>query len=149
MKNKRQERILELIKEKSVETQEELSELLRREGYNVTQATVSRDIRQLHLVKTAKNGRLTYSLSKNTPGKEASKFDNILAAAVVSADSAGNITVVKTLAGMAQGAAAAIDGNHYGDIVGCVAGDDTILVVMRDEDAAKELKKTISAALGI
>lgn len=144
MKNARQDKIIELIKEKAVETQEELSELLKNSGFNVTQATVSRDIRELKLVKTVTgDGRSRYIQSKDAHHGKASMQKNLLAASLHSVDFAGNITVVKTIAGMAQGVAAAIDGMHYEGIVGSVAGDDTIIIVMRSESAAEKLKEEI------
>ncbi len=143
MKNARQDKIIELISQKAIETQEELSELLRQSGYNVTQATVSRDIRELQLVKAAgHDGKSRYIHNKSTDVK-ASLHKNLLAASVNKVDCAGNITVVKTIAGMAQGAAAAIDAMHFDGIVGSVAGDDTIIIVVRTEQAAKALKEAI------
>lgn len=148
MKNKRQERILSLISAKDIETQEELSELLRSDGFNVTQATVSRDIRELKLVKTvSQNGKSKYSPTKSAIGSTTKQLD-ILSAAISHVDFAGNITVVKTIAGMAQGAAAALDSMHYEGIVGCVAGDDTIIIVMRDEKLAEGLKNSLARILG-
>lgn len=144
MKNARQDKIIELITERAVETQEELSELLKKSGFNVTQATVSRDIRELKLVKTVTgDGRSRYVHGKDAHVGKASIQKNLLAASLGSVDFAGNITVVKTIAGMAQGVAAAIDGMHFEGIVGSVAGDDTIIIVMRTEDSAKRLKKEI------
>ncbi|MBQ7821649.1 MAG: arginine repressor [Clostridia bacterium] len=144
MKNARQDKIIELISERVVETQEELSELLKNSGFNVTQATVSRDIRELKLVKTVSaDGRSRYSHGKESHDGKASIQKNLLAASVSKVDFAGNITVVKTITGMAQGAAAAIDVMHFDGIVGCVAGDDTIIIVMRTEQAAKRLKEEI------
>lgn len=144
MKNARQEKILELIKEKAVETQEELSELLCERGFNVTQATVSRDIRELKLVKTViGDGRSRYVHGKDSGHGKASIQKNLLAASLSSVDFAGNITVVKTIAGMAQGVAAAIDSMHFEGIVGSVAGDDTIIIVMRTEAFAEDLKREI------
>ena len=144
MKNARQEKIIELITKRAVETQEELSELLKENGFNVTQATISRDIRELKLVKTVTvDGKSRYSHGKDNHERKTSIHTNLLAASVSKVDYAGNITVVKTIAGMAQGAAAAVDAMHFDGIVGCVAGDDTIIVVMRTEEAAKLLKEEI------
>ena len=144
MKNARQEKIIELITKRAVETQEELSELLKERGFAVTQATISRDIRELKLVKTVTaDGKSRYSQGKDHHERKTSIHTNLLAASVSKVDYAGNITVVKTIAGMAQGAAAAVDAMHFDGIVGCVAGDDTIIVVMRTEEAAKLLKEEI------
>lgn len=148
MKHSRQEEIISIIEENLIETQEELSECLKQRGYNATQATVSRDIRELKLVKLAgTGGKYYYSLPKNDDGQIAEKFKNLLSGTVEVIDRANNITVVKTLAGMAQGAAAAIDSMGRRDIVGSVAGDDTVIIVMRSNEAAQslcdELKKLI------
>ncbi len=144
MKNARHDKILELIHESAVETQEELSALLKENGFNVTQATVSRDIRELKLVKAVTaDGRSRYIQSKDAGALKSSMQKNLLAASLLNVDFAGNITVVKTIAGMAQGVAAAIDGMHYEGIVGSVAGDDTIIIVMRTQEAADLLKEKI------
>ena len=145
MKNSRQEKILELISEREIETQEELSELLRKSGYNVTQATVSRDIRELQLVKTVSpNKTAHYTAGKSDhSSNDRSVHRELLGSALKKVDFAGNITVVKTLAGMAQGIGAAIDSMHLDGIVGSVAGDDTLIIIARSEAAAEALKNDI------
>lgn len=140
MKNRRHNKILEIISEYSVETQEELLDRLKIEGYDVTQATVSRDIRELKLVKTSNHfGGYKYSVTgeKNSAVISA-KYRNILKEAVEKIDCACNIVVIKTYSGMAQAAAAAIDNMEWNEIVGCVAGDDTIFIAMRSSEKAFE-----------
>lgn len=140
MKHDRQSEIIAIISEKQVETQEELSEHLRERGYMVTQATISRDIRELKLVKIAGGGgRYIYATQKRSENSISSKFRNLLVETVEKLDRANNIVVVKTIAGMAQGAAAAIDSIGHDGVVGSVAGDDTVIIVMRTNDSAQSL----------
>ncbi len=137
MKYNRQSEIIALISENEIETQEDLSARLQQKGYMVTQATISRDIRELKLVKVAgAGGKYKYALPHHEAATISTKFRNLLVEAVSGIDSANNIVVVKTCSGMAQGAALAIDSMGRDDIVGCVAGDDTIMIVMRTNDAA-------------
>lgn len=136
MKADRHARIIELISERNIEKQEELVELLNQEGFKVTQATVSRDIRQLKLVKVAlKNGRQKYALHNN-PAEDAyaEKYVRILKDATVSMECAQNILVIKTVAGMAMAAAAALDAIKLPGCVGSIAGDDTIMVAVKTVD---------------
>ena len=134
MKTKRQTKMLELIKKHDIETQEELSDYLQKEGYQVTQATVSRDIRELKLTKVAmSNGRQKYAaLTENEDLSE--KYTRVFRDAFVSMDMAQNILVIKTVSGMAMAVAAAIDAMHLHEIVGCIAGDDTIMCAVRSVD---------------
>ena len=136
MKTDRHSRIIELVSERNIETQEELAEILNREGFKVTQATVSRDIRQLKLVKvTLKNGKQKYALNNNHAEEAYSeKCIRILKEAYVSMDSAQNILVLKTVSGMAMAAAAAIDSMKLPGCVGTIAGDDTIMVAVKTVD---------------
>jgi len=137
MKKDRHTRILELIEANAVETQDQLIELLRADGMTVTQATVSRDIKDLKLVKTAeKGGKYKYTRPKSADDRPSAKFHNIMKETVISVDYAINIVVIKTYPGMAGSAAAAIDSLHHTGIVGSIAGDDTIMLVMRDETVA-------------
>lgn len=138
MKSKRQIKLLEIIEKNAVETQEELAEFLRREGFDVTQATVSRDIKELRLSKTLDaSGRYRYSCqSGGGVDKTRAKLATIFRECVTSIDYARNIVVIKTLTGLASGAAAAIDAMHISHVVGTIAGDDTIMIVFKtDEDA--------------
>lgn len=132
MKLSRQSKILELISKHDIETQEDLAEGLMKEGYNVTQATVSRDIRELKLTKVAlDDGRQKYiTMQKTEPGMS-EKYTRVLRDGFVSMDMAQNILVIKTVAGMAMAVAAALDALQINSIVGCIAGDDTILCAIR------------------
>ena len=132
MKSNRQVKILELIRENEIETQEELSEYLKQEGFKVTQATVSRDIRALKLTKVAlKGGRQKYAVLPEETEDMAAKYVRVLKDGFVSMDMAQNILVVKTVSGMAMAVAAALDAMQCRDIVGSIAGDDTIMCVVR------------------
>ncbi len=148
MKYLRQAKILELVARQQIETQEELSEQLKRAGFQVTQATVSRDIKELRLVKIqGADGRSRYSESAQE-GDVAPKYRNILREAVLSVDFAGNIVVVKCFSGMGMAAATAIDAMEGSDVVGSIAGDDTILVVMRSEEKAGQFTTELKKMLG-
>ena len=135
MKKKRQTKMLELIKKHNIETQEELSDYLQKEGYQVTQATVSRDIRELKLTKVAmSNGRQKYAALTEANEDLSEKYTRVFRDAFVSMDMAQNILVIKTVSGMAMAVAAAIDAMHLHEIVGCIAGDDTIMCAVRSVD---------------
>ena len=135
MKTKRQTKMLELIKKHDIETQEELSDYLQKEGYQVTQATVSRDIRELKLTKVAmSNGRQKYAALTEANEDLSEKYTCVFRDAFVSMDMAQNILVIKTVSGMAMAVAAAIDAMHLHEIVGCIAGDDTIMCAVRSVD---------------
>ena len=144
MKNNRQAEIMSIIGSAKVETQEELAEHLKQRGYMVTQATISRDIREMKLVKVAgSGGKYFYALPRKEETGISQRAKNLLIETVENIDKANNIAVIKTCAGMAQGAAAAIDSMGRADIVGSVAGDDTIIIVMRTNDAAQSLCDTL------
>ena len=135
MKTKRQTKMLELIKKHDIETQEELSDYLQKEGYQVTQATVSRDIRELKITKVAmSNGRQKYAALTEANEDLSEKYTRVFRDAFVSMDMAQNILVIKTVSGMAMAVAAAIDAMHLHEIVGCIAGDDTIMCAVRSVD---------------
>lgn len=139
MKKGRHARIIELISTCKVETQEELADLLRRDGYDVTQATVSRDIRELKLTKVpSKEGKQIYCLLNTNNDHLTDKYVRVLKDGFLSMNPAGHILVVKTISGMAMAVAAAIDGLGLSEVVGCIAGDDTIMVAISTlEDADK------------
>lgn len=140
MKRKRHALILKLISEKPISTQEELLEYLCNHDFDVTQATVSRDIKELRLIKiTDENGRYRYSLPKEKSSDMSSKLLMLFSSAVTGVDYAMNIVCLNCHSGMAQGACSALDSMSYGEIVGTVAGDDTIFVLCRTEENAKEL----------
>ena len=148
MKVQRQRKIVELITEKDIETQEELAKCLVDEGYAVTQATVSRDISQLRLKKVSgKNGKLVYKAAESKHQQAEPKYLRILKESYVSMDMAMNILVIKTVSGMAMAAAAALDACHFSEIVGCIAGDDTIMCAVRTVPDTIHLMKKIESIL--
>ena len=133
-KIERHSKIVELIGKYEIETQEELEEYLNRAGYQVTQATVSRDIRELKLSKIqSENGKQRYVVLQ---GREnfSDKYIRVLKDGYLSMDMAQNILVIKTVSGMAMAVAAALDALHFQEIVGCIAGDDTIMCAVRSVD---------------
>ncbi|MBR7160056.1 MAG: arginine repressor [Clostridia bacterium] len=130
----RQSKILDLITKYDVETQEELAALLRDIGENVTQATVSRDIKELGLIKVASGNKYRYSYAEKHEPKLSVKMVNLFKESVVTIASSQNLIVIKTLAGTASAAASLIDKLGMIEILGTVAGDDTILVVINGED---------------
>lgn len=149
MKTKRHAKILEIIQAHSVETQDELLHWLREGGFAVTQATVSRDIKELRLIKTlGSDGRYRYSTVRQENENMSAKFHSLFADAVLHINYAGNIVVLKCLPGMAQAACAAMDAMHWDTVVGTLAGDDTFLCIVKDEDQAialtTELKKLLN-----
>ena len=149
MKTKRQTKMLELIKKHNIETQEELSDYLQKEGYQVTQATVSRDIRELKLTKVAmSNGRQKYAALTEANEDLSEKYTRVFRDAFVSMDMGQNILVIKTVAGMAMAVAAAVDAMKWNEVVGCIAGDDTIMCAIRTvEDTAvvmENIRKLVS-----
>ena len=132
MKRERHEAVVELINKYDIETQEELAAYLREEGFDVTQATVSRDIRELHLSKvSAGNGRQKYIILQNDDAKLGDKYIRVLRDGYVSMAMAQNILVIKTVQGMAMAVAAALDAMKLKEIVGSIAGDDTIMMAVR------------------
>ena len=145
MKYKRQKKILELIAEYDIETQDDLIERLRESGYDVTQATVSRDIRELKLVKTAMpDRRYRYEVAQYEGIEISTKYRNIIKETVIKVDYVGDTVVLRTYTGMAQAAAAAVDGMGWDEIVGTLAGDDTIFILMRDTAAAIGFDEKVS-----
>lgn len=147
MKNDRQEKILAIIASESIETQEQLIARLKDYGVTSTQATISRDIKQLHLIKEpAGGGRYRYAVSAHkTKLNFADRLQTILRESIISVDYAQNLVVLKTMPGLAGAAAAAFDGMEIGQMVGTIAGDDTVLVVMRDAESAAEFCNEIAA----
>ena len=143
MKTRRQAKILELIQQNNVETQEESSAYLEREGYQVTQATVSRDIRELKLTKIATdNGRQKYAVIADADIGMLEKYARVLREGYVSMDIAQNILVIKTVSGMASAVCAAIDAMKMNEVVGSIAGDDTLICIIRtNDDAVMTMKK--------
>ncbi len=149
MKRKRHLLILKLIEEKPISTQEELLEYLCAHNFDVTQATVSRDIKELRLIKiTDENGRYRYSLPREKMGDISAKFLNIFTSSITNVDCAMNIVCVNCHSGMAQGACSALDNMGYAEILGTVAGDDTIFVLCRTEENARELTGKFRELIG-
>ncbi|MDD6550212.1 MAG: arginine repressor [Lachnospiraceae bacterium] len=134
MKNKRQKKILELIVRYEIGTQEELMERLRESGFDVTQATVSRDIREMKLTKVETHGKLHYVAFRETDEDMKEKYERVFRDGFVSMDNAQNILVIKTVSGMAMAVAAALDSMEFNEIVGSIAGDDTIMCAIRSLD---------------
>lgn len=134
MKLERHSKIIELINKYSIETQEELADRLNEAGYNVTQATVSRDIRQLKLIKQNVDGKQKYVVLQTNITDMNEKYIRILRDGFVSSAMAGNILVVKTVSGMAMAVAAAIDAFGWPEVAGCIAGDDTIMCAIASID---------------
>lgn len=135
MKVARQGKIIELINKYDIETQEELADRLTLEGFHVTQATVSRDIREMKLTKMSfDDGRQKYILVQGSDGEMNDKYLRVLREGFVSIDRAENILVIKTVSGMAMAVAAALDSMQLKEVVGCIAGDDTIMAAIRTKD---------------
>lgn len=138
MKSSRQEKILELINNNDIYTQEELISLLKNEGFDVTQATISRDIRELRLIKnTADGGK--YKSDIKIEGNLKENLFNLIVTYVLSVETAMNLVVIKTNAGMAQAVCANIDSMDNSDIIGTVAGDDTIFLATKNIDMAENV----------
>ena len=147
MKTKRQRAILELVSSRDIETQEELVRLLKEQGFPITQATISRDIRELKLSKvTDAEGRQKYAeMAPGLPKENAEegRFNRLLKDAVTAVDTAGNLLVIKTNAGMAMAVAAAIDAMSIPDVVGSLAGDDTVFLAVRTMEGAERALQTV------
>ncbi|MCC8050047.1 MAG: arginine repressor [Clostridiales bacterium] len=153
MKIGRHAKIIELIGKYEIETQEELADYLKKEGFQVTQATVSRDIRELKLTKTAaQNGKQKYVLMQQAePGQSAEageRYLRVLKDGFVSMEMAQNILVVKTVSGMAMAVAAAIDAMNWSEVAGCIAGDDTIMCANRSTDDTLIVMEKIHRIVG-
>lgn len=149
MKTSRKQRIIELIQEECIETQDRLMHRLDESGYTVTQATVSRDIKELRLMKVLDpNGKYRYVMPKQEQPDMSSKFSSFFADAVVSVNNGQNIVCIKCQVGMAQAVCASLDNMRWEGIVGTLAGDDTIFVLCSNVEAAEnmvdELKKLYS-----
>ena len=145
MKINRHAKIIELINKYHIETQEELAEYLNREGFKVTQATVSRDIRDLKLTKIPTNdGRQKYAIHQTAETEMSDKYIRVLKDGYVSMDMAQNILVIKTVSGMAMAVCAAIDSMKWNEVVGSISGDDTIMCAIRSVDDTIKVMDKIS-----
>ena len=148
MKKNRHQKLKELVEQYEIETQDELAEKLKEAGFDVTQATVSRDIRELKLTKVPTgNGRQKYTILVHSDHYLSDKYIRVLKDGYVSMDVAQNILVVKTVSGMAMAVAAAIDAIKLKEIVGCIAGDDTIMCAVRTVTDTIHLMKKIESIL--
>lgn len=147
MKTDRHQKILNLIKEKAIGTQEELAAALNAAGYNVTQATVSRDIRELNLTKRTQDGSPRYVVFQENDTALSEKYIRVLKDGFVDMDMAQNILVIKTVAGMAMAVCAALDALHMNEIVGTIAGDDTIMCAVRSVDDTVNLMAKLKKIL--
>lgn len=143
MKRKRQSKIIELITKYEIDTQEELASKLEEAGFKVTQATVSRDIRELNLIKISTGGgKQKYALIKS-PDRLDEKYIRILKEGFSDMDAAGNLLIIKTAPGLAMGVAAAIDAIGFEDLLGCIAGDDTIMCAVRTAESIDNMMRRI------
>ncbi|MCD7866413.1 MAG: arginine repressor [Clostridiales bacterium] len=148
MKEKRHAKILEIIRRQNVDTQEELCDILNSEGFSVTQATVSRDIRELKLTKISLNGgQKRYALISDTEDGLSEKYRRVFQDGVLSIDMAQNILVIRTVSGMAMAVAAAIDMMNCHEIVGSIAGDDTIMCAVRTVEDTVALMRRLKKVL--
>ena len=148
MKSKRHSKIIEIINSKAIETQEELAEELKSAGFEVTQATVSRDIKTLRLIKIqGSDGKYRYSIINQNKNDMLEKLSSILINTVISIENIDKIVVVKTISGSASAAAEAIDRLELGEIAGTIAGDNTIFILVRTLEKAQELVDRISKML--
>ena len=144
MKQKRQAKILSIIEEYDIETQDELLEKLNEAGFNVTQATISRDIREINLTKVAvAGGKQKYTLGKQAGHESVETYKKVLSAGVLSMVPAENLIVIKTVPGMAMAVAAALDNVEISGLLGSIAGDDTIFLAVRTRDMTDSVMKTI------
>ncbi len=143
MKLSRHSKIIELINAYPIGTQEELADYLNKEGFKVTQATVSRDIRNLKLTKVSgENGKQRYALRREEESQYSERYIRVLREGFISMDMAQNILVIKTVSGMAMAVAAAVDALKWNEVVGCIAGDDTVMCAIRTtEDTVKVMDK--------
>ena len=149
MKENRQNKIKEIIETQSIETQDELLNQLLQQGFSTTQATISRDIREMHLTKVPDGtGKQKYAMIQNADTDVTRKYHQVLSAGILSLDYAENILVVRTVSGMAMAVAAALDNMGLQGFLGCIAGDDTIFAVTRSKEFCKtiiaEVKKVAS-----
>lgn len=148
MKKRRQEKIIEIIESRAVGTQEELAEYLREAGFDATQATVSRDIRELKLSKVSDGtGRQKYAVMGSEEGSVGARYVRVLKEGFNSMDMAQNLVVIRTVSGMAMAVAAALDAMKFSEVLGCIAGDDTIMVACRTVEEAGQLIRKIQEML--
>ena len=146
MKSARHEKIIELIRKYDIDTQEELASRLNESGFKVTQATISRDIRALNMTKvTGKDGKSRYAILEGSSEGTGDKYSRVMRDAIVSADAAQNLVVIRTVPGMAMGVAAALAAMQWPEILGSIAGDDTIMCALRTDDEAETVTERVLA----
>ena len=144
LKNERHKRILTLIDERAVDTQEEMLRLLRQDGFHVTQATVSRDLKELDLTKILnKDGVYCYAVNPLQGHAKNARLNSAIVDSIIRVDYSMNNVVLKTYPGMAQAVASAVDAMSLQNVLGCVAGDDTIIIVTRDEASSQEVVEVL------
>lgn len=149
MKTNRQRKIIELISNYNIDTQQELASRLVDAGFQVTQATVSRDIRDLNLIKIPADGsKQKYTVPTGNMSTINSKYMRVLNDGILSIDTAGNLLVIKTVSGMAMAVGAAIDAINHEEIVGCIAGDDTLFCAIKHADLSNEVKGYLEGLIG-
>lgn len=148
MKVARHEKIKELIQQYDIDTQEELASHLNEAGFKVTQATVSRDIRALKMMKvTGKDGKSRYVILQELPTEMGEKYTRVLHDALLTIDQGQNILVIRTVPGMAMGVAAALDALNWEEILGSIAGDDTVMCVARTLEEASSVAERLKSIL--
>ncbi|MEZ0536075.1 arginine repressor [Caldicellulosiruptoraceae bacterium PP1] len=146
MKSDRQQRILDIIQNNEIETQEELVEILKNLGYDVTQATISRDIKELRLTKVlTETGKYKYAVLGTKENNITEKLIKVFSEAIINVDTADNLVIIKTIMGAAQSAAAAVDSLDWPEVVGTIAGDDTIFIATKSIEYAEKIVDRIQA----
>ena len=144
MKSKRQAKMIEIIEQNEIETQDELAERLMEAGFVATQATISRDIRELKLTKVSDgNGKQKYVMLRTQDNDHVSKLEKVLRAGIIGIDTAENLVVIKTVSGVAMAVAAALDNSEIEGMAGCIAGDDTIFCAIKTKEQVGNVVKII------
>lgn len=144
MKQRRQAKIIEIVENNDIETQDELLTKLTEEGFNTTQATISRDIRDINLTKVSvPGGRQKYALGKSAGRESINSYKQVLSTCILSMEAAENLIVIKTVSGMAMAVGAALDNLSINGLMGCIAGDDTLFLAVRSREIVKSVITTI------
>lgn len=144
MKQRRQAKIIEIVENNDIETQDELLTKLTEAGFNTTQATISRDIRDINLTKVSvAGGRQKYALGKSAGRESINSYKQVLSACILSMEAAENLIVIKTVSGMAMAVGAALDNLSINGLMGCIAGDDTLFLAVRSRELVKSVITTI------
>ncbi len=144
MKQRRQAKIIEIVENNDIETQDELLTKLTEAGFNTTQATISRDIRDINLTKVSvPGGRQKYALGKSAGRESINSYKQVLSTCILSMEAAENLIVIKTVSGMAMAVGAALDNLSINGLMGCIAGDDTLFLAVRSRELVKSVITTI------